>query len=159
MSSEVNIIIKSDSTQVRKDVVDVESKVDTVVSFWASARAAITREIATTMRNITSLISTFKSVISAMGLTLDPWWNAMLTLVSATISALFAISFALTASVVGTGVAPFVAAAAAALSIFMVGKMAADLGRITAEMASVNRQITLLEERVPQVAPPFGGGI
>ncbi len=158
MSSEVNIIIKSDSTQVKKDIDDVESKVDSIVGKWKIARLGIEIEIGQTLRNISSIISTFRGVISAMGLTLDPWWNAMTNLVSATISSLFAIGLALSASGVGLAVSPLVFAASAGLSIFMVGKMAVDFGRISAEVATIARNLAFLEDRISVPITPFSGG-
>ena len=144
MSNNVTVSLILDNTQTLAQIEQTEAKVDEVTGKWVLTRSTIEREIRSVMRNISSLISTFRGVMSAMGATLDPWFDALLAMVSSAISTLFAVGIAMAESIIGSPFALAVFMAAIGLQAFTTGKLIREFAVIMSKMATIeNRMVDL----------------
>jgi hypothetical protein len=150
---DVTISLLLDNTQALAAIDQTEEQMDRVVDKWALTRQNIEKEIRATMRNITSLISTFRGVMSAMGATIDPWFDALLAMVSSAISTLFAVGVAMTESIVGSPFALAIFTAAIGLQAFTTGKLLREFGEITGKMLNIEIRLGTLQEN----RNPLGG--
>ena len=112
------------ASQAFSEVNQVNSWINRLTRFWAHTKRKIMKEGRTLLRGIGSLINSVKLTIRAVGGTLDPAMEAILTMVLSTIAAMTSISLAYAAG--GPLAWPAMILAAAGLGI-AIGTQAAVL--------------------------------
>ena len=124
--SEIPLIlpIGVDTHWIQTELLNVESFINRVTHLWAKTKRKIMKEGRTLLRGVGSLINSVKLTIKAVGGTLDPAMEAILTMVLSTIAAMTSISLAYAAG--GPLAWPAMILAAAGLGI-AIGTQAAVL--------------------------------
>ena len=126
MVSELPLILPLgvDTSWAERELLWVDSYINKVTTLWAKTKRLIMKEGRTLLRGIGSLINSVKLTIKALGGTLDPAMEAILTMVLSTITAMTSISLAYAAG--GPLAWPSMILAAAGLGI-AIGTQAAVL--------------------------------
>lgn len=86
--------IIAQSSQAFSEINEVNSWINRLTRLWAKTKRTIMKEGRTLLRGIGSLINSVKLTIRAMGGTLDPAMEALLSMVLGTIAAMTSISLA-----------------------------------------------------------------
>jgi len=147
--SDVIIKVGVDTTEVDSSIEATAAKADEVVKTWATQRRTIMSQVREAMSNISSLISSFREAISLMGAQIDPFFDVILGMVSATISMLLAVAAAYSATIIGAPWAIVIAAIALGLSAFSFGQTMASKAILAASFADMNAKLSMAGQRSP----------
>ena len=126
VSNEVNIIIKSDSSDVRKDHREVKDMADQQAREWAIQRNTMLRQIREGFTLISQLMSTVRQAFSIFGAQIDPFYSALIGMTLATASMLLSAASVLSATVLGAPVGAVLFGLALSFQILTLGKIVAD---------------------------------
>ena len=149
MSDRVTIDLIVDTTSAEASIDRVMGLADRAVKDWREKRNNIIRGIRQTMGYINSLISSYRTAMSLIGAQIDPFYDALLSIVSSTVSMLLAISAAFIASGVGSAWGSVIAGIAIGLNIVSYVKLVAAKAEIMTNLAGIRERISYIDQRTP----------
>lgn len=114
---------------------------DEAVKKMVIARQKIIRGVREGMYMVTSLISSYRQAVSLIGGTIDPLFDAMLTMLSATISLMMAIASAYTSTIAMAPLGAVVAGIAIGLNILTYANLMASQTEIIATLTKLDREM------------------
>jgi hypothetical protein len=132
MSEDVTFYIRTDISDANASMDTVAAKGDKVVKDWVEKRRIILSQIREGMSMVTSLISSFREAMSIIGAQISPFFDAVLGMISATISMLLSVAAAYTASVVGAPYAVVISTVAVGLGVVSWAQAMASKAQIIA---------------------------
>jgi len=126
VSDNIVIDLTVDDSQVQFTIDQVAERSKEVVSQWAIARQDILHSMQGTMSVINRTIMYARQVLQIVGATIDPFFSALLSMVTSTISMMLSVATALAATGVGIPAAAYMAAIAIGLNIVTIAKLVRD---------------------------------
>jgi len=147
--ADVTITIGVDDSEANASIEAVKAKADAVVKDWAEKRRELLSQIRDAFGYVQSLISSFRSVMSLFDTQIHPFYDALLSIVTSTVSMMLAIATALAAGVVTSPFAAVVAGIAIGLNILTTAKLIADKAAIMASFADMKAQFSMADQRAP----------
>ena len=124
---------------------------DEAVKKMVIARQKIIRGVREGMYMVTSLISSYRQAVSLIGGTVEPMFDAMLTMLSATVSLMMAIAAAYTSTIAMAPLGAVVAGIAIGLSIL-------SYANLMKSQADIVASLTKIKAGMPVAGVPFGVG-
>jgi hypothetical protein len=104
----------------------VDAQVDAVVNKWAMTRQEIINGIRISINAISSLMSSFREALGLIGLSIDPFFSAMFSMVMSTISMMLGVAAGYAATGIGAGIAVVVGSIALYMQGILLVKLVAD---------------------------------
>ena len=154
MASEVPFVLQilADTTQAESMIGRLMGMLDAVAKRAHTVRQETIRGVREGFRMINSLMSSYREVMSIMGQNIDPFFDALLSVVAATVSLLLSVATGLLATGVGGAAAAVVAGIAIGLNIITTANLIRSKLEIMAALAS-------LEARMPRVGARVAIGV
>ena len=149
MSDDVIIRVRVDSNEVDASIEATKAKADEVVREWKANRQEIIRGVREAMGYVNSLISNYREAMSIMGQQIDPFFDALLGMVSATVSLLLSIATVFIATGVGSTFGAVIGALAVGLSVLSYAKLMTSKAEIMAGLADLTAKISMGGQRTP----------
>ena len=141
MSEGVTFSVNVDTAAAQMELTTLMTMTDKAVAEMVKARQKIIRGVREGLYMVTSLISSYRQAISLIGGTIDPLFDAMLTMLSATVSMMLAIAAAYTSTIAMAPLGAVVAGIAIGLSILSWAKMMQSQAEIVASLAKLDQQM------------------
>ena len=141
MSEGLTFGIYADASDFFGEIARVKAAQDKLVAEWAENRRKLIAGIREGYRMVASLISSYRQAISLFGGTIDPLFDAMLTMLTATVSLMMAIAAAYTSTIVLSPLGAVVGGIAIGLSIVSYAKMMQSQAEIIATLTKLDREM------------------
>lgn len=141
MSDRVTFHVDVDTSTAQMELTTLMTMTDEAVKKMVEARQKIIRGVREGLYMVNSLISSYRQAVSLIGGTIDPIFDAMLTMLSATVSMMLAIAAAYTSTVAMAPLGAVVAGIAVGLSIVSYAKLMQSQAEILASMQDIHSQM------------------
>ncbi len=141
MSEGVTFSVNVDTAAAQMELTTLMTMTDEAVRKMVVARQKIIRGVREGLYMVSSLIGSYRQAISLIGGTIDPIFDAMLTMLSATVSMMLAIAAAYTSTIAMAPLGAVVAGIAIGLSILSYANLIASQAQIIATLANLEAQM------------------
>lgn len=152
MSEGLTFGVYADTTPFFNGIAEAQAARDKLVKEWGETRREIIHGVREGFMMVNSLISSYRQVISLMGTTIDPVFDAMVAMLSATVSMMLSIATAYKATLVLSPLGAVVTAVAIGLSILSYSNLMRGQFEVLAALAKV-------ESRMPQPVSGVAYGV
>lgn len=132
-SDEVNIIIKADTDEFKKEIYDTKKQADAVAAAWAQEHRKIQQQMQATVRVMRTVASTARSWLRLFGETIDPVFDTIIQSTLITLESILAIHRALEAATLGIAGVVTIAASSGAIILSGVAIALAQDGKTEAQ--------------------------
>ena len=137
MSDRVTFSVDVDTSAAQLELTTLMTMTDDAVKKMVQARQEIIRGVREGLFMVGSLLSSYRQAISLIGGTIDPFFDAMLTMLSATVSMMMAIGAAYTSTIAMAPLGAVVLGIALGLSISSYGLLMASQAKIMAQLTDI----------------------
>ena len=141
MSEGVTFSVNVDTSAAQLELTTLMTMTDKAVAEMVKARQKIIAGVRQGMYMVNSLISSYRQAMSLFGQTIDPVFDAMLTMLTATVSMMLAIAAAYTSTIALAPLGAVVAGIAIGLNILSYAKLVQSQAEILATLAKVDAQM------------------
>ena len=141
MSEGLTFTVEADTALAYSQLAAFKGAHDKAVAEMASDRQVVIRGIREGMRMTQQMITAYRQAVSIFGGTIDPFFDAILTMVSATFSMMISVAAAYSSTIVGAPIGAVIAGIAIAFNILTWAKLMASQAEIMASIGKMNQQI------------------
>jgi len=156
--NDVTLTLNLNSSLVKADIENLRKQAEAVTKEWAQERRAIIMSVQQTISYINRAVSMYRQVLQLMDANIDPFFSALLGMVTSTVSMMLSVATALTSSIVGAPLGAYVGAIAIGLNIATTAKLMRDKMESERYTRQAITRVNDLRARFTAVTSPFGAG-
>lgn len=149
MSDRLTGYIILDASESFSEIDKLMNMLDAAAKRAHTVRQEVIRGVREGFRMVNSLLSSYREAMSIMGQTIDPFFDALLSIVAATVSLLLSVATGLLATGVGGAAAAVVAGIAIGLNIITTANLIRSKIEIMARLAELGHKMSRLTPTTP----------
>ena len=137
----MTVFLALDTIAAETKIAQLMAHADAQVADWKLKRDQVMRDIRTGMVLISSFMASARMALALVGEQIDPFFSALISMTTATVSMMLSMSAAMSVTVLGAPVGAMLAAAAITLNVLSIGNLIKEQAKITNDFESIRASI------------------
>lgn len=155
--SDVVIAIDIDPTSAEATLADLDAKVNVVAQKSVEVRNQVMNDVRQGLRSVSLLLSGMHIATRILRLNLQPWQQALLSLVGTTVATMSSVAAAMATTIVGIPAALIISSAALGLQVGVTIELLAQMAEARSQTEQIATNTQASRESIRSIISGLGG--